>query len=803
MFATIVFGKRVSIGFIYLIVVMVAVASPARAQQDLLRGVIEGVGRSILQEENARRQEAYRRQEALRREEELRRQEAYRRQAELQRQRRLQEQQQRRAQDGQRMTGARASQARQDNRSQRSAYAIGESRETIARVQEMLNRLGYPAGPVDGLMGRKTAGAIRDFQSDQGMRQTGQPSGSLVLSLQSALQRGATSNQAHRTDMVDEQTSVDPFDLPDSALQQNRGDQAADEKLLLVSIGSWGNLPREWRDDDDWQERQRQWLAAMVADQALGSELEQRFVGSQPLTLAEVRQAFADAGIDVSRFERVERLFRNGVKVSPSQQSLGMLTHTVRMNQFEAARLQEALRGKARAALQREAQPPSANMTLICGLSMENYDFKNERFPIKQQSIENCFSGGGEAIKNVRGHRARVLIDTPLRPKSVPVSPAMAEEWVKRLGGARFALAVPATLTASVSQDNRGHPLLSYVANPTGALEVRSGRDLSEVLYRYRDEDLSDASDTHETRRLEDFERPWWLDSDEEVERVASRAKVIALDELPATDLFREETGLTFSFRASYDEGLAKGERSLQDFLQERRRDGNVSLLSQALGLPVENFQVISLPLAGHRQGMQQATVVLPRDARVYEVNEVLPSNESRDGGRPFAAVEIAVTAERIVRLPDGQERLLLAGHPERLVVRRYSPSQAWQEAPVIAGVSFERQMPVAHERIELAWRGELLWQGARLAEQDPEEIIRRQLESRQFAGSDAFARREAAQALADGIRARLEQPGAHWIKARIRLSPMISSARAGLSPVFRRSSAITHPKPIVPFRSS
>ncbi|MFG6160086.1 peptidoglycan-binding protein [Halomonas sp. 1390] len=785
-----IFAKSMSIFFIHSILVITA-SFPAHAQEDLLRGVIEGVGRAIIQEDNARKQEEYRRQEARRREAELRRQEAYRQQVERQHQQRILEQQRHRAQSSHQEASSRPSQASRAGRQQRSVYATGESRETISRVQEMLNRLGYPAGPVDGLMGSKTARAIRAFQADQGVRQTGQPSGSLVLSLQSVLQRRATTNQLHRTSMVNEQTSVDSSGLPASALQENSRDQAADESLLLVNVGSWGSLPKEWRDDGDWQERQRQRLAAMVADQTLGTELEQRFVSSQPLTLVEVRQAFTDAGIDASRFERVERLFRNGVKVSPSQQSLGMLTHTVRMNQFEAARLQEALRVKARAAVLREAQAPSATMTLICGLSMESYDFQNGRFPISEQSIERCFSGGGETIKNVRGHRARVIIESPLRPDAIPVSPSMAEEWVNRLGGARFALAVPATVTASVAQDDRGHPLLSYVANPSDALEVRSGRDLSEVLYRYRDEDLSDARYTPETRKLEDFDRPWWLDSDDEVERIVSRAQAIALDELSATDLFGEETGLTFSFRASYGEGLTTGERSLQDFLEERHR-GDVFELSQALGLPVENLLVISLPLGGRRHDINQATLVLPRDAQTYDVGQQLPDHNPQDGDHPFAAVEVAVTAEKVVRLPDGKQRLLLAGHPARLVVRRSSSRLAWQEAPKIASVDFKRQALVKHERIDLAWRGELLWQGARLAGQDPEEIIRRQLASSSFARSDAFARREAVETLADGIRARLDDRDRRWVKASIRLAPYDFERQGwpvtGLSPEFSAS---------------
>ena len=752
--------------------------------------VIEGVGRAIIQEDNARRQEAYRRQEAMRREEELRRQEAYRRQAELQRQRRLQEQQRRRAQADHRVAGARVSPTSPGDRQQGSAYATNESKETIARVQEMLNRLGYAAGPVDGLMGRKTAGAIRAFQADRGLAPSGRPSASLVLSLQAGLQERGEPLAGTGGGQAGQEIGMPATDAAQDRQAGEAAPQAVDESLLIVSAGAWNHLPRRWRDDDGWRERQQQRLAAMVAEQVLGTEAERRFLDSQPLTLEEARQAFRQAGIEPARLERVEALFRNGMELSSSQQSMGMLSHVVRMNQFEAARLEEALREKARVAVSREARPAKAAMTLICALSVEKYDFERKRFAIADKSMQSCFEGRGQVIKSVRGHPARVTIDTPLRPSGIPVDPATAEAWVERLGGTRFLLAIPATLTASVGQDQRGHVRLDYVASPSAAWEVRSGQDLAEVLHRYGDDDLHDTGDTPAARRLDDFARPWWLDADDEVALIVERAREVGLDELSATDLFEEETGLTFAFRGEYGKAVTAGERSLADFLDDPDRRGVIAL-SEALGLPVENFRVISLPLVGHRQGIRQATLVMPRDPGIYGLDQALPDAGQHDQGRPFAAVEVAVTAERVVRLPDGQ-RLLLAGHPERLVVRRHSPSQAWQDSPVIARVAFERKAPIDHERVELAWRGELLWQGARLAEQDPEEIVRQQLESRRFAGADAFARREAAEALADDIEARLEEPGPHWIQARLRLSPYDFERRGwrvtGLSPEFSAS---------------
>lgn len=55
--------------------------------------------------------------------------------------------------------------------------------ETVRRVQERLNELGYPCGTVDGIVGNNTSGAIRQYQADQGMTQTGSIDAQLLEAL--------------------------------------------------------------------------------------------------------------------------------------------------------------------------------------------------------------------------------------------------------------------------------------------------------------------------------------------------------------------------------------------------------------------------------------------------------------------------------------------------------------------------------------------------------------------------------------------------------------------------------------------
>ncbi|MCH4564209.1 peptidoglycan-binding protein [Halomonas sp. EGI 63088] len=56
-------------------------------------------------------------------------------------------------------------------------------RQLVAEVQRELNRLGYEAGPVDGLMGTRSRNAIRDYQGTVGLAQDGQPTTALLARL--------------------------------------------------------------------------------------------------------------------------------------------------------------------------------------------------------------------------------------------------------------------------------------------------------------------------------------------------------------------------------------------------------------------------------------------------------------------------------------------------------------------------------------------------------------------------------------------------------------------------------------------
>lgn len=67
-----------------------------------------------------------------------------------------------------------------------AAPAPHYTREQVAETQQILTELGYDPGPVDGLMGRRTRRAIRDFEDARGLPVTGIPSDTLLGELRRA-----------------------------------------------------------------------------------------------------------------------------------------------------------------------------------------------------------------------------------------------------------------------------------------------------------------------------------------------------------------------------------------------------------------------------------------------------------------------------------------------------------------------------------------------------------------------------------------------------------------------------------------
>lgn len=96
------------------------------------------------------------------------------------------------------MTGDQVARAQQEASRFRAAGATSSETSglpeqySVANVQQALNRLGYDAGPVDGLMGSKTRSAIREFQRANGVAITGQADYDLYQRMRTRLGGGTT-----------------------------------------------------------------------------------------------------------------------------------------------------------------------------------------------------------------------------------------------------------------------------------------------------------------------------------------------------------------------------------------------------------------------------------------------------------------------------------------------------------------------------------------------------------------------------------------------------------------------------------
>ncbi len=82
----------------------------------------------------------------------------------------------------------------QTNRAPAPAY----DRSLLRSVQSSLAQLGYAPGPVDGLMGRNTRIAIQNFERDNGLPETGQPTADLLARIDAQADAPRTATAAPR-----------------------------------------------------------------------------------------------------------------------------------------------------------------------------------------------------------------------------------------------------------------------------------------------------------------------------------------------------------------------------------------------------------------------------------------------------------------------------------------------------------------------------------------------------------------------------------------------------------------------------
>lgn len=78
---------------------------------------------------------------------------------------------------------------------------LAQYSSTVLELQRELNRLGFNAGPVDGLMGARTRSAIQDYQRDNQLLVDGQPTSNLLSHVRATAQGRSPAASASGSDL--------------------------------------------------------------------------------------------------------------------------------------------------------------------------------------------------------------------------------------------------------------------------------------------------------------------------------------------------------------------------------------------------------------------------------------------------------------------------------------------------------------------------------------------------------------------------------------------------------------------------
>ncbi|MDG4866587.1 SEL1-like repeat protein [Guyparkeria sp. 1SP6A2] len=169
--------------------------------------------------------------------------------------------------------------------------------ERVAEIQRELNRLGYDAGPIDGVMGSRTRYAIHQYQDDMGIARDGRASTALLKRLYQTEKEEVAAPAEPQPDNSSRIVLQDNFS--DGDYRRNppwtvlSGDFEVDQNGLRSSVASQGATGRESRGlNSDRPEE--------IGLAVLGMILEQRSNGRQAeqTTPVEPAQIFVNAPVD-------------------------------------------------------------------------------------------------------------------------------------------------------------------------------------------------------------------------------------------------------------------------------------------------------------------------------------------------------------------------------------------------------------------------------------------------------------------------------------------------------------------------
>lgn len=114
-------------------------------------------------------------------------------------------------------------------------YRAAPDPDAIADLQLRLAALGYPVGAADGIIGARTRGALRIFQEQNGLDQTGSPDKATMVSLMSGHAKGMP--LAHRENITREDLA---HDHGSSTIRLTSGVKRTSELVGAVALGLAG-----------------------------------------------------------------------------------------------------------------------------------------------------------------------------------------------------------------------------------------------------------------------------------------------------------------------------------------------------------------------------------------------------------------------------------------------------------------------------------------------------------------------------------------------------------------------------------
>ncbi len=113
--------------------------------------------------------------------------------------------------------------------------SLESNRDVVLQVQQSLKTLGYDVGTPDGVMGPRTATAIRAFQTSVGLPVTGTTSNALIEDLNKASQNKATASSSTRSTSQNE-ANMSPVALNNLGIKYSKGDGVPKDEAEAVRL---------------------------------------------------------------------------------------------------------------------------------------------------------------------------------------------------------------------------------------------------------------------------------------------------------------------------------------------------------------------------------------------------------------------------------------------------------------------------------------------------------------------------------------------------------------------------------------